>query len=188
MSAIIKRLVKLLFGEIAVTGLVALINITWLAENAEAFVVVGVIGLIIAGLWDQIYPNSENKGPDAEIREALAYIRFGQWGRYYGEQTSDLHGSLAEPWADIHRKARDGEITVWGKPSQTHADKIIDAEFWDRNQPSYLSILRGQTSTEKTSGAGNEIFYDLKVNKAEVSRAWPSIWKRYIRELWTRKL
>lgn len=112
---------------------------------------------------------------DTEMHLALAYIETREWGlRFVDIVMKPGAPDKGFSPATVRQAAIDGEIRVWGKPSQNGPYVLIPAGYWEIWQIDWYSAW-GKCHTEiaESGYTGGTKHYDLMVSKVEIEKKWP---------------
>ena len=157
---------------------------TWLP--IVTFIAIGIYVSVPTSFWRSVKSFAHSKdataGPetiarDTKMSEALAYFVTGKWGgSYFNIVSASEYENKALAPGEIRQAALDGDITVWGKTSNTPTSPYIEIRksYWKKRGVEWFSSDKNECKTENESGQmGGEIYYDLMVSKTEIEKKWP---------------
>ena len=126
--------------------------------------------------------------------EVTAYIaEESEWGRqvsayeahdpgmtaHWGAPVTEKKNPWLAAWTEFPRQAQrpDSAIKVFGTPQFSASPELIRQEFWLTNAPSLESCLEAgkpsQTAPTVLVHGSPEVYENLKIERAGVTRTWP---------------
>lgn len=120
---------------------------------------------------------SDRIAPDTTVGSALAYIRFGRWGRSFLDAAETNPTSLAElALNSFLQSAAAGTIQVWGKRQSYDPLEQIDVDYWRNHTIDRLSLLKDKPFTVRVDGTGRRpgtvSFQELMTSKSQAEALW----------------
>ncbi|MFY9640552.1 MAG: hypothetical protein ACLP02_01940 [Rhodomicrobium sp.] len=172
-----------------------------------------VFGYLSFGLWawlrfrayDHVFykkppgdaSDGENKNQkvvaDTWFQHATFYVAFGKWPdpskpvfKLPNSQVpTEENIELLDTLKDMHQKAFDGELSVWGKRPMTVTSlavpnalfKPIPKEEWDKHRVEYMDLINPDEPSRVHTSIDfvqiNNAWCELKVSRAQVEGLWP---------------
>lgn len=130
--------------------------------------------------------------PDVWFQQAAFYIALGCWPdvsrSVFGDDPQVPSGEnlkVAHALKDMHQKARNGELSVWGKfpltivgASRSSLFELIPCDHWRDHRVEYMDLIRfsdpSDVMTTKDVIKLHGSWCALKVNRENVERLWPA--------------
>lgn len=104
---------------------------------------------------------------DTSLSEALGYVAFGEWGKAYSDAILAGNVAHSEITAQFRQKAFDGDLTVWGKHSESRLFEPIPKDHWRDHSITLTDLVSPALS------GGAEPYRELMLNRREVEKVWP---------------
>jgi hypothetical protein len=142
-------------------------------------------------------PEHENKiqkvAADTWFQHAAFYIAFGRWpdpskpvfGLPNPQAPTEENIELLDVLKDMHQKAFDGELSVWGKrPMTVTGSAVPDALFkpipeedWDKHRVTYMDLVNPDDPSLVHTSINHvrlkDAWCELKVSRVQVADLWP---------------
>ena len=111
---------------------------------------------------------------DISLSNGLAYILSFNWDGEIDELFPDHRKEFEHALDDVIQRARDGKITVWGRPTEDAPWKVVPAEHWEDYRVDVLHAVIALPRSEPRRGMDADgIYYQLKISKREFEKEWP---------------
>jgi len=117
-----------------------------------------------------------NPIPDMLLREAAEHL---------AATKASWDAASDEVWAELRQAARDGRITVWGRPESAHLERPykpmeeIPPDHWRHYSFDFLRCMHGENETRCRTEPDdpkryplNKGYADLRVNTTQVRTSW----------------
>lgn len=119
---------------------------------------------------------------DASLSEGVAYIASGRWNETVNAVLGDSLEKFDILIEEIVQRARDGEITVWGRPAphsiwdtQKSPHEVVPPKHWRDYLLDETSLVdeEERPKTQGRNGTWSGAYSDLMISKHQFERAWP---------------
>lgn len=112
---------------------------------------------------------------DASMREGLTFMTEGDWGGSLFASSGGLP-LVGEAMERVRKLAQRERIHVWGQTAAYTVHQVVPPYFWTDRGIDLLSVTAGgePINTDKNPGLTPPRWNNLRVNRAEFEREWPS--------------
>jgi hypothetical protein len=123
-------------------------------------------------------PQADTPRYDMTIREAAMYV---------AASNPSWDAASDEVWAKLRQAAREGRITVWGRPESAHLERPykpmeeIPSDHWRHYDFGFLRCMHSEDEARCRSEPDdpkryplNKGYADLRVNRTQVQTSWPA--------------
>ncbi len=117
--------------------------------------------------------------PDIWLQDAVWYAVHGRW---LGDDEQAINKETemkeaSETAQKMRELAGQGKYLIWGKTDPARLHQPVPKEFWVDNQIDFLRLAADTAEnvrTERATAGHSTGYFNLKVNKSQSERIWPS--------------
>lgn len=118
---------------------------------------------------DDVHKKATTSRRDIGVGDAIAYMAFGMWGHTFEEAASSHDIDVAWAQRQFHQAAADGDVAVWGRPSDARLYTPIGKEYWLENKIEWFSLLKSSPHTEPANprDLSQQRYIDLMTSRSD---------------------
>ncbi|HXS48529.1 MAG TPA: hypothetical protein VN713_00215 [Sphingomicrobium sp.] len=116
--------------------------------------------------WDY-QANNKPVQRDTSLGEGLAYLATGQWGQDMDAALVEMFNTTTPNYVgDVHQRAFDGKLTVWGRFNRSDIYRPIPVAHWSNHSLDGNALMLNGFA--RTWGHDGESYIDLMVSRSQI--------------------
>ena len=118
---------------------------------------------------------------DVSLSEGLAFLASGKWGETIETVFNDAPGQFMALSDDVIQRARDGSITIWGRPTEVTPWEKVPSDHWRHYGLDALMTGHAEPQSENRNDHREKsgIYYKLMICRTELEKEWPDAGKTH---------